>query len=304
MYVDKIGHEQLEAFSAERERHAGKSPAASTITNHNSALNRVFDVAVSRGWMHRHKVPELKNHGRKSNRRPDFSYDEWRTIQLRFPHFVKQGRTEKSQKMRQLLMDYANIVANTGLRHGTEAYGLKWKHIEWFKHSNGERYLRMTVAGKTGKRELIARHNCEGFLRRIQSRFPDLAKMTFDELLEKKVDQLVFRLDDGTVTTALNATFEQFLKKYNMHKDPMGDSRTLYSLRHMYATINLLENPEVSIHQLAKQMGTSVAMIEKHYSHLKPTMIADRIAGAESIIKCNTHPVRYCHGNALRTTHP
>jgi hypothetical protein len=24
---------------------------------------------------------------------------------------------------------------------------------------------------------------------------------------------------------------------------------------------------------------------------------------AESIIKCNTHPVRYCHGNPLRTTH-
>lgn len=278
-YIDKIGHEELEAFALEREKLAGKVPAASTITNHNSALNRVFDVAVSRGWVHRHKIPELKNSGRKSNRRPDFSYDEWRTIQLRFPHFVKQARTEKSRMMRQLLMDYANIVANTGLRHGTEAYGLKWKHIEWFKHQNGERYLRMTVIGKTGKRELIARNNCEGFLKRIQSRFEDLEKLTFDQLLDKKIDQMVFRLQDGTSTQNLNATFEQFLKKYKMLQDPHGQARTLYSLRHMYATLNLLENPEISIHQLAKQMGTSVSMIEKHYSHLKPSMIADKLAG-------------------------
>ena len=40
----------------------------------------------------------------------------------------------------------------------------------------------------------------------------------------------------------------------------MGKSRTLYSLRHMYAAFRLSE--EVSPFLLARQMGTSVEMLE------------------------------------------
>lgn len=34
--------------------------------------------------------------------------------------------------MRELLRDYVLILANTGIRHGTEAINLNWRHIEWF----------------------------------------------------------------------------------------------------------------------------------------------------------------------------
>ena len=53
--------------------------------------------------------------------------------------------------------------------------------------------------------------------------------------------------------------------------------RSLYSLRHYYATQRLLEN--IPIHDLAEQMGTSVLMITKHYSHLTPLMKAKQFAG-------------------------
>ena len=53
--------------------------------------------------------------------------------------------------------------------------------------------------------------------------------------------------------------------------------RSLYSLRHYYATQRLLEN--IPIHDLAEQMGTSVLMITKHYSHLTPLMKARQFAG-------------------------
>jgi len=51
-----------------------------------------------------------------------------------------------------------------------------------------------------------------------------------------------------------------------------GQTRTLYSLRHTYATNELLGGTD--IHTLAKQMGTSVAMLERHYSKLSPTLAA------------------------------
>ena len=48
-----------------------------------------------------------------------------------------------------------------------------------------------------------------------------------------------------------------------------GLNRILYSFRHTYVTFALL-NDGMDIHTLAIQMGTSIAMIERHYSHLTP----------------------------------
>jgi integrase len=56
-----------------------------------------------------------------------------------------------------------------------------------------------------------------------------------------------------------------------------GQNRTLYSLRHTYATLELLRNG-TDIHTLSKQMGNSAAMIERHYSKLTATMAAERLA--------------------------
>ena len=45
-----------------------------------------------------------------------------------------------------------------------------------------------------------------------------------------------------------------------------GQKRTIYSLRHTYATIKINEVP---ICQLALNMGASVKIIEEYYSHAK-----------------------------------
>ncbi len=54
--------------------------------------------------------------------------------------------------------------------------------------------------------------------------------------------------------------------------------RTLYSLRHTYAHLCILQE-RMDVYTLAKQMGTSVKMIELHYGHLQPAQKADVIAG-------------------------
>jgi hypothetical protein len=47
-------------------------------------------------------------------------------------------------------------------------------------------------------------------------------------------------------------------------------------MRHTYATEEMLSGAD--IHTLSKQMGTSVRMVEAHYSKLTATMAADRLA--------------------------
>ena len=55
-----------------------------------------------------------------------------------------------------------------------------------------------------------------------------------------------------------------------------GQQRTLYSIRHTYAAMELLAGTD--IHTLARQMGTSVLMLERHYSKLTATMAAEQLA--------------------------
>jgi integrase len=47
-----------------------------------------------------------------------------------------------SKIMRELLRDYILILANTGMRHGTEAQNLRWKNISTFE-MDGRSYVAM-----------------------------------------------------------------------------------------------------------------------------------------------------------------
>jgi len=208
------------------------------------------------------------------------------------PSWINRGRDGKSRDMRHLLRDYILILANTGIRHGTEAQNLRWKHIHLFKE-DGLTYLEMHVNGKTGPRDLMCRIGVINYLKRIQSRSPDIADMTFEELLKAQVDKPVFRLPDGTVTKNLRQTFRLLMEDTGLLKCPRtGQSRTLYSFRHTYATFALL-NDGMDVHTLAIQMGTSIQMIERHYSHLTPRLRKDMLTGKRHDLPADEFRRRY-----------
>ena len=222
-------------------------------------------MAVERDWIHSLQIPELKNKGAKGERRPYFTLDEYQKLYRFMRTWCKDTNRQDSLEMRELLRDYVLILVNTGMRPGTETYNLKWTQIEEFE-SNNIKFLRFWVSGKTGERELIARHNVRRYLDRIKSRFEHV-----------KPDDYVFRLRSGKRTYSMNATFEICLESAELLKDRHGANRTLYSLRHTYATFQILNG--VDYHALSKNMGTSIGMLEKHYSHLTPTLAANQLAG-------------------------
>ena len=273
--VNSIDYEALLKFDEWREKEMGKKPRASTITNHNTTLNKVLDYAVSMGFMSNVHIPKLQNDGAKSNPRPAFSKSEYKSLTSFMTTWCKKGHTQRTKDMRELLRDYVLVLSNTGMRHGTESLGLKWKDIQWIT-MDGERYLQLTVNGKTGKRNLIARHNTQDYLERIQLRNDAIKTMSFDTLLKKRVDDYVFKLRDGTTTANLNGTFRHLMRDSGLNK--AGGNKTLYSLRHTYAHLAILEE-NMDVYSLSKQMGTSVKMIEQYYGHITPAHIASKLAG-------------------------
>jgi integrase len=162
----------------------------------------------------------------------------------------------------------------TGIRHGTEAIPLRWRHIQW--HWIGDqRYLRIRVSGKTGPRYLIAKNAVIETLERL-IRWQGLEQETLDAVIEAKLDRMVFCFPNGHTPYRMEGVFRKLMRDSGLAKDGAGKTRTLYSLRHTYATFALAEG--VDIHTLARQMGTSVAMIERHYSKMTPMMSAEKLA--------------------------
>jgi integrase len=277
--INSIDYEALVKFDEWREEQMEKKPRASTITNHNTALNRVLEYAVDMGYMSNAHIPKLQNEGSKSKPRPAFSKTEYKSLTSFMTSWCKKGHMQRTKDMRELLRDYVLILANTGMRHGTEALELKWKDIQWITMDK-ERYLQFTVDGKTGKRDLIARHNTQDYLERLQLRNDAIKKLSFDALLKKRVNDYVFKLRDGTTSKHLNGTFRHLMRDSGLNKN--GGNKTLYSLRHTYAHLAIIEE-NMDVFTLSKQMGTSVKMIEQYYGHITPAHVANKLAGKRMV---------------------
>lgn len=276
--VDRIDNAVLVEFQKQRLAIMGKQPSASVLNNHNSALNRVFDEALERGYMTKFQVPTLRNDGIKSERRPDFTLEEYVSLHRGMRAWVREARKGNETVLRHILYEYVLVLANTGIRAGTEAMNLKWKNVYYFEE-DGHRYLAFTVSGKTGKREVIARHSVARYLDRLRLMNPKHQEGTFEEFLRAKRDSWVFRHQQRDMTTAFGRMFARLLERLGLLHDPRtGKERTLYSLRHYYATMALTHDT-MSIYTLSKHMGTSVKMIETHYGHVLLRKKAHEIAG-------------------------
>ena len=275
--LEQLTHTDVREFELWRDRQMRRKPATSTLNNFTSAWNKLIDVAVARGYIsERVPVPKLTARGEKGRTRPAFTEQEVAQLLTFMDVWQQQGRMEVEKEIRPLLRDYIELLLLTGIRHGTEAMNICWQHIEWHTHKD-VRYIRIWVDGKTGGRWLIAKHRAVDVLLRLQQRQADIKHFTLDEVLSTRVTHKIFRFSNGYHPHSFVGTFRRLMRDSGLALTADGQNRTLYSLRHTYATLALLEGG-TDIHTLSKQMGNSAAMIERHYSKLTATMAADRLA--------------------------
>ena len=316
-HVDNIDYQALQKLDDERRIRMKKEPTRSTLLTHNAALNMVFDEAVYRGYMVESSRPKLQIKGKKSERRVEFSVDEVRAIRANFDAWIERARAD-AKPIRQLLKDYVEVLLDTGARPGKELLQLRWVQVdlkmypiikktgnvvkgneydseeeeEVVINSNKTAILKIQN-GKTGARTAIGRLPTVKALNRIAQRN---YAMSASALIDEGSKDLIFRFKEWLskeeiaakkrarliTPTSFVKLFGTYLTEHNLHTDPITNKkRQFYSLRHTYATL-ALTNDRVPIHTLAKQMGTSVGMIEKHYSHLEPVKAVHQLRGEET----------------------
>lgn len=304
--ITSIDYQALDELNEKRTAMMEKVPTQSTMLTHNAALNRVFDEAVIRGFLTEANKPKLEATGKKSERRAAFDMNELRALLANFDGWIEAARTAQSKEMRTLLRDYVDVLIDTGARPGDELLNLQWRQIKFamkptLTHTgvidntddqheeiqlpNLNRSVELVVSGKTGTRTIVAMNRTVKALERIALRNYDIDDSIvnpFKQLTVPTNKDYVFRTRDKQPPTSWQKMFESYLKEHNLLIDPItGNKRVFYSLRHTYATL-ALTNDKVPIHTLAKQMGTSVLMIEKHYSHLKVVQAIDQLRGEET----------------------
>lgn len=276
-HIEQLTNSDIVQFEVWRDRQMQRKPKASTLNNFTSAWNKIIDTAVAQGFIsERVPVPKLTARGEKGKTRPAFTEQEVLQMFAYMDVWQTQGRMAVEQEIRPLLRDYIEMLLYTGMRHGTEAMNICWQHIEWHTHKD-VRYIRIWVDGKTGGRWLIAKHRAVDVLLRLQQRQADIKHLTLDEVLRTRVTHKIFRFSNGYHPHSFVGTFRRLMRDSRLAKTADGQNRTLYSLRHTYATLELLRN-STDIHTLSRQMGNSAAMIERHYSKLTATMAADKLA--------------------------
>ena len=272
LYITSIDQEKIRQFNKWRIEQFGRIPAKSTIQTHNAALQMVFKEAIERKWMIASQVPVLRSEGESGQRRAAFTEEEYNKVQDTVENMIINSRTEKTRQIRELLSHYMEFALYTGIRTGSEMEGLCWGDIEIIRQGHQVRFKVKIKKGKTtkytGTRTIVCLDDIWGVLDDLRDLFPN----------RKPTDKL-FRLASGETTNELTGTFTEALKKCGLKDSPDGP-RTLYSLRHTYITWQLLKQ-DLRIDILAKQCGTSVSMIEQHYSHLVPSMFEEELSGVK-----------------------
>jgi integrase len=197
-------------------------------------------------------------------RREEFTPEEYRKLHTFARKWVKQAPTDRFRWYRQMAYSFVLIMCNTGMRP-PEAKNLRWRDVAIRTDNQGRTLVILHVRGKGKFRDLVAAGNVAEYLERVRA----ISKAT-------GLDDFVFTTDAGKpASTLYGGLVETLLEKSELRVSSSGKLRSTYCFRHTYATFRLTEG--VDVYFLAKQMGTSVKMIEDHYGHITPVKNAERI---------------------------
>jgi integrase len=221
--------------------------------------------------------------------------------------WIKETDNESWRYTRELLRDYVLILSNSGMRVG-EANNLKEGDVVEFKDELGRKNYLFNVQGKTGKRTVIPRANAvryiERNIRRNQEWTERQAALSLDKnpsaneqvkipANRRKVGSVrtsgidkskstglwFFRMADGEQVITLIDQFRALLDSIGLSKNRDGLAYTLYSLRHFYA-VEMLRKGKVGVFDIARNMGTSVQIIEQYYGkQATPMALATKLGG-------------------------
>lgn len=240
-------------------------PKDTTIARELAGIKQVFEYAFTREYLpSRLKFPVISA---TPNPRPAFTLRQYRRLYRGLNKSLSNVVGHPAHyRSRFYLKHNVLVLANSGVRIG-ELRNLTWADIEPRSDSTG---IVMYVRGKTKKRrQVIPQPATEKYLNRIKDfRQKELG-------WDVPPNEPVFCSSDGNSVESYKKGFKTLLDSIDLRFDDEGNPFTLYSLRHTYATLRIING--VAHYFIASNMGTSVEMLMNFYGHLVNESVADEI---------------------------
>jgi integrase len=145
--INSITPKVMLEYEKWRTNKLGKPLAYSSARKHNVVLNRIFNEALERGYVHKTQIPFLETKGVKSQNYPTFEVMEINAILAHMPAWINSTKLEKAYLRRHVMHDYVRVLIETGARPGKELLNLKWKNI---------RIKKVQIGGVVTKRADVA----------------------------------------------------------------------------------------------------------------------------------------------------
>jgi integrase len=268
-----------------------KPPARTTLHQEIVCLRQILQTAHIHGWLN--QVPLLAAPYKASGKiahRAWFSPEEYKTLYeltrvwaknppkskdaVRFPKRTHRWGFEQ-------LHDLVLFMGNTGLRPD-ELLSLEFRDVEVVDDKSTKKtILEISVRGKRGVGYCKSLPGAVKPFRRLQKRLRPTRVQLEAKADNEKGPKSRFEFGETKPTDSLfpkthHDLFDLAVKKLDLKEDREGNPRTIYSLRHTYICMRLMEGAD--IYQIAKNCRTSVEMIEKYYaSHIKDRLDASAI---------------------------
>jgi len=250
----------------QRPKNHSLNPADKTLEWETTFALTVLKFAQERGYRGNKPTPTFRHKAQRTKTRPAFTLKEYSVLYKGIRRWMHEEKDNaKWRYTRELLRD-----------------------LERFTDERGRENYAFNVNGKTGKRYVILRASARRYVERTlernarwQEEWAKTAAVGAKQHSRKTAqhDDWLFRMPDGNKIITLIDQFNEVLKRENITHNADDEKYTLYSLRHFYA-VQMLRHGKVNVFDIARNMGTSVQIIESYYGkHATAQELATRLGG-------------------------
>lgn len=273
-----------------------KRPTASTLGNLDAAFAKVWEQAAAVGVVNRRQRPtiEKETFGEGSKQRAFIDRAGVQTL-YRFMsnEWLNDDSNGHSTNYKRLLRAYLATAACTGIRPGLELKRVQIGNVK-FKRQEGHDIITIHVAKNQGKykleREVVV---YEGDVFPIRTLLVELLEWQASTGA-KRLDYLFSWPEERGERRSLPhftaAAREVFTAADILVDEMTGENRVPYSLRHYFAT-ELIER-NLTTPQVAQWLGTSDAMVERHYNRYIVSRHAHLVNGSAKVDQLRSAAIR------------
>jgi integrase len=249
-----------------------KPASQTTLGNMDWGLLHVWQEAVAAKVVDRRQRPMIdKSLGEDGERRPSISEAELQAVANVMSDAWVAAPNGHGTDMKRMLRAYVAMIACTGIRTGLEAKRVQLGHVR-FEEQHGVPVILIQVIARQGKhkppRRVIVFEGNPAF--DVRALLLDL--IAWRRSQGAKDTDYLFTWADGSFPVFRDVLDSVLTEAKALHDPMSGEKRVAYSFRHYFATMLLGRGVPIAV--VADWLGTSSAMIERHYK--------DAIAGGQA----------------------